>query len=617
MFLNLRRLFNVLDRWKWHYLLSALLLIMGMFVRSLEPRVLQFAVDHVIVFFQNGAAGSITAGDFIARQFLALLPDIQPGNAGWILTCLGLLFMAISLLRGGLLLFSSGLSASSTEQAVKRLRDRLFAHIQSLPMRYFTRVSKGELIQRSTGDIDTVRNFILNQVVEIVRISAVFGFSFFMMYSINPQYALISVALGPVLVAGSYLFFKQERKVWDLHETEADKLNTIVQENLNGIRVVKAYANEDFEMARFEAQNREKLRIGIRHMKLHAFYWPVSDFLVNLQIVTAILAGGYFAVAQKITVGELLGFYSYVLMIAWPMRQFGRILSKMGMALVAISRIYEVLDAEPEENDGLAFEEDFRGEIEFRNVSFRYDQNSPDNVLKRISFRIRPGEKVAIIGPTGSGKSTIINLLLGLYEPDRGEILIDGQNIALFSKQQLRKRIGLVLQTPFLFSTTVRENITYANPALEEADMLRSAEIAQVHEIEDVLPEGYDTMVGEKGVTLSGGQKQRVALARTLAALPNILVLDDVTSAVDTRTEFAIFQALKEPMGRKTTIIISHRITSIQQADRVLVVEKGRIVQEGTSAELAEQEGYYREINAIQSGLEDEILMSVRLNEEN
>ena len=604
---NLRRLFQVLDRWKWHYVFSGVLMILALFIRSLEPKILQIAVDNVIAYFTSGGSEGKFGNDFISRFFYSILPSIQMNNLEWALISLGVIYMVISILKGGFLLYSSALTAASSEKAIKKLRDTLFSHIQRLPLRYFAAVPKGELIQRSTGDVDTVRRFILSQIVELVRMIAIFLFSFSMMYIVNPRYALISIAFSPILVISSYLFFRQERKVWAAHEAEADRLNSIVQENLNGIRVVQAFANERYEIDKFERQNRRKLGIGLKQVLLHAFYWPASDFLVNLQVTMSFIVGGYFAVTNQITVGELLSFNAYIMMVSWPMRQVGRVLSQMGMALVAIERIDEILQAQPEKQGGSPISRRLEGEIEFKDVHFSYNGNSSEKVLEGISFKIRAGEKVAFIGPTGSGKSTIINLLVNLYEPERGEILIDGQNIKTLSRRALRKKIGVVLQTPFLFSTTVKGNIVYANPAAEEEQILDSVKIAKVDAIEEVLPHGFDTLVGEKGVTLSGGQKQRVALARTLLSQPDILVLDDVTSAVDTQTEHSILQALEEPMSDKTTLIVSHRITSIQKADRILVLSNGRIVQEGDHDKLVGMEGYYKEIHNIQTALEKEI----------
>ena len=611
MIRNLRRLFGLLGRWKWHYVLASLLLILALFVRSLEPKVLQITVDHVIAAFTTGAGDAPLGGDAFSRWFHRMLPGISRETVGIVLLSLGGIYMLISLLRGGFLLAANALTASSTEKAIKSLRDRLFAHIQRLPLHYFTSVSKGELIQRSTGDIQTVRRFMLGQVVELIRMLAIFLFSFYMMYLIDARYALISVLFSPLLVVSSFLFFRKESKVWREHEAEADRLNTIVQENLNGIRTVQAFANEAYEMARFEAQNNRKMDVGMKQVVLHTLFWPGSDFVVSLQTTLSIVAGGYFALTLQITVGELLAFYYYIMMVGWPMRQVGRVLSQMGMALVAVERIDEVLLAPEEAQDGEVPSEPLRGDIEFRNVSFGYLPAAPDSdaerVLKNVSFRIRAGERIAIIGPTGSGKSTIVNLLLGLYEPDEGEIFVDGRSIRTMSRKALRARIGVALQGSFLFSTTVRANIAYADPEAGEAAILTAAEIAQVKHIEPVLPQGYDTLVGEKGVSLSGGQRQRVSIARTLVSNPDVLVLDDVTSAVDTETEHAILEGLEEAMGSKTTILISHRMNTIRKAERILVLSEGEIVQEGTHAALRGQPGYYRLIHTIQSAIEAEI----------
>ena len=607
---ELKRLFGVLGRWKWHYVAASSLMILALFVRSLEPKILQIAVDNVITFFASGGAEGQFGDDRISQLFYRILPEINVGNTGRVLLALGGIYMIIAVLRGGFLLSAHALTSSSTEKAIKRFRDRLFAHIQRLPLSYFTTISRGELIQRSTGDISTVRRFILGQVVELIRMVAIFLFSFYMMYIIDVQYALISIIFSPVLVISSFLFFRKESKVWREHEEEADKLNSIVQENLNGIRTVQAFANEKYEIAKFKEQNERKKNVGMKQVLLHTLYWPGSDFVVSLQMTLSIVAGGYFALVQQITVGELLAFYSYIMMVSWPMRQVGRVLSQMGMALVAVERIYEVLLAEEEEQGGDVLREPLRGEIEFRNVSFGYeagDADQGDHVLKNISFKIRPGEKIAIIGPTGSGKSTVINLLVGLYDADQGEILIDGKNIHEISKRSLRQRIGVAMQNGFLFSTTVNANMAYTNPEIEEAKVIESAEIAQVKQIEPVLPNGFDTLVGEKGVSLSGGQRQRVSIARTLVSDPDVLVLDDVTSAVDTETEHAILEGLDIAMGSKTTIIISHRINTIQKAQRILVLSNGELVQEGTHEELRDQPGYYRQIHAIQSAIEEEI----------
>jgi len=330
---------------------------------------------------------------------------------------------------------------------------------------------------------------------------------------------------------------------------------------------------------------------------------------VHLQITISIFAGGYFALNGIISVGEYIAFYSYAMMVTWPMRRVPQLVSEMGMTSVAIKRVYSILN-QPEEDYSGSWNQSrkLKGDIEFENVVFRYDKNSCDNILNGISFLVKRGEKIALLGPTGSGKSTIISLLMRFYEPDSGSIRIDGRNIHEYSKEYLRSRFGVVLQRPFLFSTSIKENIAYVKPDTKIDEVVESAKLANIHGIiEEDFPDSYDTLVGEKGVTLSGGQKQRVTLARTLLKNPDILVLDDSTSSVDSETEYAIQRALRRILKGKTTFIIAHRITSIQDCDRIIVLEKGRIAESGTHEELIKSNGFYRKIYDIQVSIEDEI----------
>ena len=505
--------------------------------------------------------------------------------------------------------FSSAITASSTEKATKKLRDRLFSHIQALPIAYHSKTPTGELIQRCTGDVETIRKFASTQLVEVLRMIAIFSTAFFMMATINLTYAFIAIALVPFIAIGSAVFFRKESKVWTQHEKEQDKLSVIVQENLSGIRVVKAFAKEKHEMDKFTKQNLEKRKWGIKLLRLHTFFWPLSDLLVYTQIAISIFVGGYFALTNQISVGEFVAFYSYAMLVTWPMRRLGQLVSEMGMTSVAIKRIYSILDFEAEDYTGSKYKEKkLEGNIEFKNVMFRYDKKVDEHVLNGISFYAKKGEKIALLGPTGSGKSTIISLLMRFFEPDKGLISIDGKPLKTYSKEYLRSRIGVVLQKPFLFTTTIKDNISYSKPGSQLDDVIDYSRVAQIHDIiTDIFPESYDTVVGEKGVTLSGGQKQRVTIARTLLKNPDILILDDSTSSVDTETEFEIQKAMRQLMKGKTTFIIAHRITSIQDVDRIIILDKGKIVESGTHDELIKQNGFYRKIFDIQVSIEEEI----------
>ncbi len=605
---NIIKLFQVLDQWKWRYVLAGCLLILAMVVSMLIPKILQMTIDGVVLFALEGEA-TTNKPDAIVSFFYSLIPEIRKDNLLTSLAWIGALFVLISAIRSGTQFLSGVIAADSTEKAIKRLRDTLFSHIQAMPATYFGEVPSGDLIQRSTGDVDTVKGFIGTQVVSVIRFTAFFFGAFAMMYIVHPVAAFIAVCLVPVIAITAFLFFMKERKMWEEHEAEQDKLTAIIQENLSGIRVVKAFANQDFEIEKFVQQNKAKLKIGVRQVDLHTFFWPLSDFLVHTQIVLGIVGSAYFTLTGALTIGEFSAFFAYSIMVAWPMRESAMIMSQMGMAAVAMGRISQILDAKEEDYSGKINDktQPIRGDIEFRNVSFKYKKDDEAYALRNVSFKIRAGEKIAFMGATGAGKSTVIALLARFYEPDEGEILLDGQPLHFYEKQYLRSRLGIVHQKPFLFSTTIQKNIAYTRPQAQEGLILDAAKAADVETFIDKMTKGYDTLVGEKGVTLSGGQKQRVALARTLMSNPDILVLDDATSAVDTETEYDIQQALREKMRDKTSIIIAHRLTAVQEADRIIVFDAGSIAQMGTHDELLMQKGFYRKIYDIQVAVEDEI----------
>lgn len=605
----IRKLSEILGKWKMYYIFSSLLLVTATFIRMLEPKVLQITIDKVIVFFQSEGKITFTPEDFITKGIYAILPEMKTDNLHIILISLGLIFLVISLLRATFSFTSNAVNASITEKAMKNLKDRLFSHIQALPLAYHSQTPTGELIQRCTGDVETIRKFSSNQIVEVIRLSAIFTGAFLMMLTINVNYALVSILLFPLLLFGSLYYFKKEKVIWNEHEKQQDRLSVIVQENLSGIRVVKAFAKEEFEIDKFTKQNEEKKRWGLKLMRLNRLYWPSSDILVHMQIAISVFFGGYLVLKNQLSVGEYTAFYAYSTFVTWPMRRLGQIVAEMGMASIAMKRIYSILESDLEDYSGKTGEGlKLRGEIEFKNVSFRYEGSEKQRVLDRISFKVKAGEKIALLGPTGAGKTTIISLLMRFFEADSGEILIDGKDIRKYPKAFLRGRFGVVLQKPFLFSTTIKSNIAYANPDSLIEDVIEASKAARIHDIiTEVFPDSYDTIIGEKGVTLSGGQKQRVTIARTLLKDPDIYVFDDSTSAVDSETEYEIQKELRKLIKDKTTFIIAHRITSIQDCDRIIVLDKGTIIQEGTHDELVKEEGFYKKIFDIQVSVENEI----------
>jgi ATP-binding cassette, subfamily B, bacterial len=609
------KIFEILGKWKYRYISAALLLVVSVLFRLLEPKVLQIAVDKIIAFFVSKGVIQ-TGGDAVTGFIYSILPELKLENAWLILIWLGVIFLAISLLRGISMFMSSTISASSTEKATKQLRDKLFSHMQYLPMEYYGKTPTGELVQRCTGDVETVRKFASMQVTETVRLAAIFIGAFVMMYMVSPLYAFISITMFPLMLIASVFFFKKESEIWTKHEAEQDKLTAMVQENLSGVRVVKAFAKENYEIEKFTAQNERKRQWGMKLLKLHSMYWPGSDVMVYTQLAISIIAGGYFVLENRITIGELTAFYTYASYVTWPMRRLAQLVSEMGMTSVAIDRIYSILDYPVENYDGLiGGDKKIKGEIEFENVHFKYN-DVDSSILNGISFKIKAGEKIALLGPTGAGKSTIISLLMRFYEPSSGRIIIDGHDIREYARPFLRSKIGVVLQKPFLFSTTIKENIAYSDPETHIDEIVESAKVANIHDIiTDIFPQAYDTVVGEKGVTLSGGQKQRVTLARTILKNPDILVMDDSTSSVDTETEFVIQKALRNVTEHKTTIVIAHRVTSVQDCDRIIVLDKGRVIEQGTHDELIENNGFYKKIYDIQVSIEDEINRDISENE--
>ncbi|MBR0026796.1 MAG: ABC transporter ATP-binding protein, partial [Clostridia bacterium] len=478
-------------------------------------------------------------------------------------------------------------------------------HLQNVPYDYHKHTSTGDLVQRCTSDVDTVRRFISLQLLEIVRTVFMMTVAIVIMFSLHTKMALISMAVLPFLCVFSFAYFKRVRKHFTLSDEAEGRMSAVLQENLTGVRVVRAFGQQQSEMEKFTECNRHYKKVTYRMIKLLGYYWGLSDMMGYSQIAITLIAGIYFAATSDFTLGNILLFTTYTNMLTWPVRQLGRTLADLGKASVSLGRIDEILSAPAEQEPGAALEHPICGNVEFRNVCFGYD--SPDEVLKGISFTAKPGETVAILGATGSGKSSLVHLLQRLYLCTDGEILIDGVNINDIHRHILRKNIGIVLQEPFLYSRTIAENICIVRPDATAEEMHETARTAAIHDVIMEFENGYDTVVGERGVTLSGGQKQRVAIARTLMQRAPILIFDDSMSAVDTETDAAIRKALLARKQHSTTFIISHRITTLSGADKILVLEGGRLVQQGTHEELLRQEGLYARIAGIQTMLEQDL----------
>ncbi|MEZ4513258.1 MAG: ABC transporter ATP-binding protein [Chloroflexota bacterium] len=519
-------------------------------------------------------------------------------------------FVALALVQGGFTFTSGRLAAYAAEQIALQVRNYLYDHIQRLSFTYHDNQQTGELLQRATSDVEALRKLFAEQGVGIGRIVLMFVVNFVAIVAINGRLALYSIVIIPIVLIIAVYFFKKVGEVFDAFQEQEAVLSNRLQEHLTGIRVVKAFARQAYELERFEADNYEKFRRGRRLSRMHAIFWPSTDVITGLQMIAGFYIGAQMAIEGTITVGAFLAYAGFLGQIIWPIRNLGRLIADISTGDVAFTRIKHIMreTREPLAEQGTVVPgpNGLRGELVFHHVDFAYDADTP--VLHDIDFAVRPGQVVALLGGTGSGKTSLVGLLPRFYDYTSGSITLDGIELREYRRQELRQQIGIVMQEPFLFSGTVRDNIAYgAGRAVTEEEIVAAAKAAAVHDVVMSFPKGYDTIVGERGVTLSGGQKQRVTLARTLLINPRILILDDATSSVDTETEAEIRSALLTLMQDRTTFVIAHRIQTVMTADLILVLENGRIVQRGTHDELVDEPGIYQQIYDLQARIEEEL----------
>ena len=547
-----------------------------------------------------------TGISLVVRRFVDDV--IIAGNYGSTLTITILSFIGLALVQGIFTFLSGWLTSKSAENVTRRLRNFLFDHLQRLPYAYHAESQTGDLIARSTSDVDAINRFFSEQAIGIGRILLLFTVNFVTILQLNTRLGLLSVIAVPAIIGISVFFFRKVSKAYEKYQEQEATLSSRLQENLTGVRVVKAFARQGHESYKFDQENWEKFRLGKKLLSIHSLFWPVSDIICGIQMLTSFFLGAISALNGEITVGTYLAFSSMVILIIWPIRGFGRLIVQTSTGMVSYSRVAELLkqDREPVSEGDYQPEGDVEGEIIFNHIYFAYEENNP--VLEDINFVCNPGNVIALLGSTGSGKTSLVNLLPRFYDPTQGTITLDGVDITRYPRQYLRSQIGIVEQEPFLFSRSIKDNITYGvHREVSEEEIIQAAKFAAVHDVIEEFPNGYDTMVGERGVTLSGGQKQRVAIARALLKNPRILILDDSTSSVDTETEAQIRAALENLMQDRTTFIIAHRIQSVMNADLILVFDKGKIVQKGTHHELMQASGMYREIFDIQTRIEVEL----------
>lgn len=518
------------------------------------------------------------------------------------------LLMVLLTVVAGVFAYCKGrFAAQASDGIARRLKDRLYDHLQRLPAKYHDRAETGDLIQRCTSDVETLRLALSSQVVEVSNSLLLLLTALPIMVMLDGRMAAISFVLIVPIILFGYIYVGRVKHLFKEVAEAEGQVTRVVQENLTGLRVVRAFAQQDFEISKFAEPNELYRDRSLRLLRLMAWYWAVSDLVVLFQQALVLFSGAYFIATGSLTVGTLFAFLMFLNMLLWPVRQMGRTLTELGKSVVALTRMGEIL-SEPEEGapeSPATPVSPAEGRIEVSDLVFGY--GGADKELKGISFAVEPGQTLAIVGPSGSGKTTIMSLLLRLYDYQSGSIRLDGYELTDLDRQWVRSQFSVVMQEPFLYSKTIGENIRLSRHGAVDDDVTEAARLADIHDTISGFGEGYGTQIGERGVTLSGGQRQRVALARALLQDTPVLLLDDALSAVDAETEATILEALRGRHGRRTTLVIAHRLSTLAHADKVIVLDHGCLVQQGTHAELVETDGLYRRLWTIQTALENEL----------
>lgn len=594
---KIKQILKYMEKYRGIYFLGLLCVVASQILVVSTPLILQTTIDNIL------GDNEITNG--LIQTIVTKLGGVDHLRANlWIV---GLVLVAGTTARGIFFFLRKYLTGMGSEEVVRNLRDHLYDHIQKLPYEYHVKSETGELIQRSTSDVEIIRKFLSLQLIEFLGAFFLVITVLFTMYQMNSQLASISLVILPITVIFSLFFLNVVKREFEVAEEKDGALTTMLQENLTGIRVVKAFNRQEYEMKKFDVINGEYRKANYQISKSMAKFWGISDFLSMTQVGVIVVYGSYLTYLGQISLGEFTAFTTFINLLVWPVRMMGRNLAEMSKAIVSLDRINIILAEEIEDLNEFNFKPEISGDITFENVNFSYEDDH--KILTDISFSVKKGETVAIIGPTGAGKSSLVQLLSRLYEYDSGSIKFDGNELNQIDKSWARQNVGLILQEPFLYAKNIRENIRLVNPKTKDDIVVRAAKVASVHNDIESFDKGYDTIVGEKGSSLSGGQKQRVAIARTIINENPIVIFDDSLSAVDTETDISIRTALKNRKNKSTTIIISHRISTASEADLILVLDKGKIVQRGKHDELIKQDGIYKKFYDIQNNLDaDEVI---------
>ncbi len=590
---KLELLWRFLNGSKKYFLFSILAASVTALADMINPQIIRAAVDCAI----GGNEGDFPA--FVMDFVNSIGGFSYLGQHLWIMA-LAIVVVAMFQVVSQYVFRVSNTKASET--LVKTMRDQLFTHIEHLPFSWHMKNRTGDIIQRCTSDIETTKNFLSEQMTSIFRIVILLVLSVTFMLSMHPLLTLIAFIPMPAIIGYSFLFHKKIHDGFMECDENEGKLSAVAQENLTGVRVVRAFGRERAEIDKFEKQNDYYTGLWVKMAKVLSKFWSTADILSGIQVMLIVIFGAVFCVQGTMTEGEYIAFISYNAMLVWPIRLLGRMISELSKAGVSIDRVFYIMNSPVEKDDEDATEAPMDGDVCFEHVNFGYE-NSPQ-MLHDVSFTMKAGTTLGILGGTGSGKSTMMLLLEKMYdiEPGNGRITIGGTDIRKIKTEHLRRNIGMVLQEPFLFSRTIAENIGICSPEIDMENIRAAARAAALDDTVMSFAQGYETMVGERGVTLSGGQKQRAAIARMLTQDVPIMIFDDSLSAVDTETDAKIRQAISQRFGKASVILISHRITTLSSADKILVLDHGRIVEEGTHEELKVAGGIYQKIYETQTG---------------
>ena len=593
-----------LTRWAKPFVLLLVVVILLTIINPLTysyvPQFIKYVIDVVLV--EEPIEGvSITLPSFFIKFF-----DGFYSNKLRCIFVVGVTMVIFQLIRGLMMFVNGYFKGKVSEGIAYNIRRKLFGHIQNLSYSYQNKADTGDLIQRCTSDIDTVKSFLATQLPEVLYIIASFTAGAYQMYQIEPKIMLVTMAVVPITMTASIVFLRiVSKKFEEIEESEA-KMTSALQENVNGVRVIKAFNNEQYEVEKYTKRNHDFKDKNIKLTNKMAIYWGLSDGITVLQYALTVGVAVAFSRKGLVSTGDVVVCLMYIGMLVYPIRGLGRIIGDFGKAVVSANRIQEILDIkdEYEISDG-SLTPEIKGQIEFNGASFKFDDDDK-HLLENLNFKVEAGETVALVGRTGSGKSTIASILTRMLDYDNGSIKLDGTELKDISKKWVRKNVGVVLQDPFLYARTILDNIKVGDNTLPDEKVYEAAKTASIDKDIKEFSEGYNTFVGEKGVTLSGGQKQRVAIARMLILEKPIIIFDDSLSAVDTKTDLAIRNALKSRDKKATTIIITHRITTAKEADKIIVLENNTVSEIGTHEELAKVPGLYKSLWDIQGALERE-----------